>query len=350
MKRENNIDFLKVIACVMVISIHVSAFWVDKYLLTDNYKFLIANFWDSSSQIAVPIFVMIAGRYAISDYRNENVKGYYKKIFRRIYIPTIIWSILYIIYNYLIQILAFFIKGDEIDIFSPIKSFIIGCPAYHMWYLYMMIGIYLSAPFLIQFKKKYGEDKLFKLGIGFFLIGLGIVFLKIYLNRIDFYEKKEIFRYFKYFWELEYFKFINYIGYFILGYSLKDKKISVRKSLSIYLFFLFSLWLIVVKTRSLFYYNSNSIFIIGGTISLYLLFNNLEINYDFSKLEKYTFDIYLVHAGILTAIFIFLTQILKYEPNIVWYIPLTIVLIFLISLIFSIILEKVLNKIKDRNA
>lgn len=345
MKRENNIDLLKIVACIMVISIHVSAFWVDKYLKEDNYKFLLANFWDALSQVAVPTFVMIAGRYALSNEKNINYKMYYEKILKNIYIPTFIWSFLYIVYNYLIEILAFFIKGKEIELFSPIKSFLIGCPAYHLWYLYMMIATYLTVPFLIKFRKKYGNNKFFQLGIIFVFIGLGVVLTKLYLKNNFF--KEDYF--FEWLCNLEYLKFINYMGYFILGYCLKNKKINIKKSLSLYLFSLLALILIVERTRNLFYYNHNFIFIFVGTLSLYLFFNNINLRYDFSKLEKHTFNIYLVHAGILTSVFIFLTQILNYEPDIVWYIPLTIVVIFLISLSFSVILEKVLNKIKNKS-
>lgn len=346
MKRENNIDFFKVISSIMVIMTHISAYWVGKYLEVDSYKFSVGNFWDGLSRVAVPIFVMIAGRYALSDDRNENLKKYYKKIFKRIYIPTIIWSILYVSYNFLLKILIIFIKGKEVDLLSPIKDFILGRPFYHMWYLYMMIGVYLLVPFLIKFKKKYGENKFLKLGIIFIFVGFGIILLEKYLGKINFYERDDIFRYLKYYWSFSQFSFVNFIGYFILGYSLKDKKIDTKKSLLIYLFSLSSLLLIVEKTKNLFYYNNNFIFVIIGAISLYLFFNNLKVNYDFSKLEKHTFNIYLVHAGIISVITLFLTEILNYEPNPIWYIPFAIILVFILSLIFSIILENILKKIK----
>ncbi|MCF2611923.1 MULTISPECIES: acyltransferase [Fusobacterium] len=347
MKRENNIDFLKVVSSIMVIMTHISAYWVGKYLEVDSYKFSVGNFWDTLSRVAVPIFVMIAGRYALSDDRNENFKNYYKKIFKRIYIPTIIWSILYVSYNFSLKILVIFIKGKEIDLLSPIKDFILGRPFYHMWYLYMMIGVYLLAPFLIKFKKKYGENKFFKLGIIFMFIGFGIILLEKYLGKINFYERDDIFRYLKYYWYFSQFKFINFIGYFILGYSLRNKKIDTKKSLLIYLFSLSSLFLMVEKTRiSEFNYDNNFIFVIIGAVSLYLFFNNLKVNYDFSKLEKHTFNIYLVHAGIISVISLFLDEILNYEPNPIWYIPFAIILVFILSLIFSIVLENILKKIK----
>ena len=347
MKRENNIDFLKVISSIMVIMTHISAYWVGKYLEVDSYKFSVGNFWDTLSRVAVPIFVMIAGRYALSDDRNENFKNYYKKIFKRIYIPTIIWSVLYIIYYDILEIIYYIFYGEfRRGIFYSIKNWILGAPYYHMWYLYMMIGIYLLVPFLIKFKKKYGENKFLKLGIIFIFVGLGIILLEKYLAKINFYERDDIFRYLKYYWYFVQFEFFKFIGYFILGYSLKNKKIDIKKSLLIYLFSLISLLLVVEKTRNLFYYNNNFIFVVIGAISLYLFFNNLKVNYDFSKLEKHTFNIYLVHAGIISMIYLLLDEILNYEPNPIWYIPFAVILVFILSLIFSIVLENILKKIK----
>lgn len=340
-------DLLKIISCILVIMTHVACFWTHKYLEVDTYKFSVGNFYDSLSRIAVPIFVMIAGKYALSDNKNKNFKEYYKKIFKRIYIPTIIWSILYVSYSMILKILSELIKGKEVNYLTPIKEFILGRPFYHLWYLYMMIGLYLLVPLLIKIKEKYGENNFFKLGVIFIFIGLGLVIFEKFLSKINFYERDDIFKYLKYYWYFSQFKFLNFIGYFILGYSLKNKDINTKKFLLIYLFSLGSLWITVEKMRTQFFYSNNFVFVIVGAISFYLIFNNLKINYNFSKLEKHTFNIYLVHAGILNVISLFLSEILNYEPNPIWYIPFGIILVFLLSLIFSICLEKILYKIRN---
>lgn len=340
-------DLLKIISCILVIMTHVSASYVIKYLEIGTYKFSVGNFYDSLSRIAVPIFVMIAGKYALSDDKNKNFKEYYKKIFKRIYIPTINWSILYVSYSMILKILAELIKGKEVNYLGPVKEFILGKPFYHLWYLYMMIGLYLLVPFLIKIKEKYGENKFFKLGVIFIFIGLGLIIFQEFLSKINFYERDDIFKYLKYYWYFSQFQFLNFIGYFILGYSLKNKIINIKKSTLTYLLSLFFLWLIVEKTKNLFFYGNNFVFVIVGAISFYLIFNNLKINYNFSKLEKHTFNIYLVHAGILNVISLFLSEILNYEPNPIWYIPFGIILVFLLSIIFSICLEKILYKIRN---
>lgn len=355
MKRENNLDFLRVIACVMVISIHVSAFYVTKYVETPNFKFTVGNFYDSFTRLAVPIFVLLSGRFALSDERNINVKYYYKKFFNRIIVPTVIWSFLYFLYSYVLEFIYYILYGElKHSIFSPIKSWIIGAPYYHLWYLYMSIGLYLSVPYLLKLKKKIGEKKFFKTGIIFFILGLFIFLFEEFLNYINFYEKDNMFRYLKYFWYFNQFKFINFLGYFILGYSLKKLKnryINFKNMIFLTIFFLslmfFTVEILARKNfieNSTIFYSNNFIFTMGGAVSIYLAFNNLKsemIKIDFSNLAFHSFNIYLIHAGILSVITIFLDKILNYEPNPIWYIPFMICFIFVSSYIFSVVLEKI---------
>ena len=101
--------------------------------------------------------------------------------------------------------------------------------------------------------------------------------------------------------------------------------------------------------NSTIFYDNNFIFTMGGAVSIYLAFNNLKsekIKIDFSNMAFHSFNIYLVHAGILSVITIFLDKILNYEPNPIWYIPFMICFIFISSYIFSAVLEKVKKNIK----
>ena len=203
------------------------------------------------------------------------------------------------------------------------------------------MGAVQLVPFLIKIKERYGENIFFKLGVIFIFIGLGLVIFKKFLSEINFYERDDIFKYLKYYWNFNQFKCFNFIGYFILGYSLKNKMLNTKKFILTYLLSFFILWLIVEKTRDLFFYDNNFIFVIIGAISFYLIFNNLKMNYNFSRLEKYTFNIYLVHPGILSVVSLFLNKILIYEPNPSWYIPFMIFFTFITSYTFSIFLERV---------
>ena len=196
---EENINFLRIIACIMVIGIHVSAIHAIKYCELSSggeFKFLISNFWYGISAPAVPVFVMISGKYALNR-KNIDYRKYYIKIFRRIYVPAILWSIIYMLLRYYYQ---------NISLKIVVNSAIGGSPFYHLWYLYMMIGVYLLVPFLEKLREKIGESNLKKLGIVFLFISFFIVLFR------DFSSLANI-GILKYYWKLNQFKFINYLGY-----------------------------------------------------------------------------------------------------------------------------------------
>lgn len=363
--RENTTDFLRIIACIMVITIHVSAFYVIKYADNLDFRFTIGNFYDSLARPAVPIFVLLAGRFALSNEKNIDVKYYYKKFFKNIFTPTMIWSVLYFLFSYVLIFLSHIILGKSPkSIYSPIIDFIKGAPYFHLWYLYMCIGLYLLVPYLIRLKKKIGEEKFLKMGIIFFILGLFIFLFEVFLSSINFYERNDIFRYLKYFWYFNHFKFISFLGYFILGYSLKDfknKYTSFKNMIVLAFIFLILLFFTVefVARNGILddfekinrIYNNNFIFVMGASISIYLGFNSLDskkIKFDFRNLAFHSFNIYLVHAGILHTVQIILEKIFNYIPNPIWGIPFMIVFIFIASYIFSIILEKIKDRLKNK--
>lgn len=343
MKKEENLDLLRIIACIMVITIHVSVYYIINYKEIDKIYFNVGNLWSSFSRPAVPIFVLLAGRYALSGKRNIEIKYYYRKILKSIYIPTLVYSILYLLYSYLKIILGYILNFEVEDKYSPIKQLIIGTPFYHMWYLYMAIGLYLLVPFLIRLRIKIGEKVFRNIGIFFIILGLIILLFQNYLEQINFYSREDMLKYLRYYWIFNQFKFINYLGYFILGYSLKDQEINFKLGIIGAFISLSIMFFLVDFTKKLFYYSNNFFFVMIASILLYLSFSSLKINKNISLIERVvskTFSIYLLHAGILNVIQLFLKHILKYEINPLYGIPVLIIVVFIISYIVASIIEK----------
>lgn len=343
MKREENLDLLKIIACLMVITIHVSAYYINGYEKIGGSYFTIGNIWDSFARPAVPIFVLLSGKYALSNEKNIKISYYYRKILKNIYISTFIYSILYFIYSYFLIVVKYILNLEIEDRYSPVKQLIIGAPFYHMWYLYMAIGLYLLVPFLIRLRMKKGEKMFRNIGIFFLILGLTVLFFQKYLEQINFYNREDILKYLKYFWLFNQFKFISYLGYFILGYSLKDKKINFKLGVIVAFIILLIMFFIVEITKSQFYYSNNFLFVMLASLLLYLSFSNLKINKNIFWIERVTsktFSIYLLHAGILSVIQSFFRYILKYEINPLYGIPILIIIVFVTSYILANIIEK----------
>ena len=216
-----------------------------------------------------------------------------------------------------------------------------------MWYLYMVLGLYLLVPFLIKLRIKIGEKRFRNIGIFFISLALIILLFQNYLEQVNFYDREDILKYLKYFWKFNQFKFINYLGYFILGYSLKNKRINFKLSISGAFIILLVMFFIVEITRNQFYYSNNFLFVILASLLLYLAFSNLKVNKNFSwitNISNKTFSIYLLHAGILNVIKLFFKYILKYEINPLYGIPILIIVTFILSYIIACIIEKIIKR------
>lgn len=162
-KRENNFDLLRIVSALAVILLHVSAGY-----LTLFEEVGLAGFSSRQSVIgiflvhgmtrfAVPCFVMMAGAFALCDERNRNCRYYYRKTLKNVWIPMLVFSVLYVGYEMLTRAIGRLTgTSPASDLVMPIVRLLQGEPFYHMWYLYAMIGVYLLAPFVIRFKEEFG--------------------------------------------------------------------------------------------------------------------------------------------------------------------------------------------------
>lgn len=160
-----------------------------------------------------------------------------------------------------------------------------------------------------------------------------------YFTEIKIIEKSKLFLILKYFSLFSQFKCINFLGYFILGDTLKKYKKSWKKYLLITFILGILLFYSVQVTKNYeYFYNYNSIFVILYSLFLYLTFLNLDMKIaNISSIAEYTFEIYLIHAIVLEVI----NKFFQNGDIIIFFkIPLTISGVFFISYILSRIYKK----------
>lgn len=339
-KRNINLDLLRCIAAFMVVVLHVSSVYVDNNIEKINLYFTVGNFFDSITRTCVPLFIMISGAFILDNPKNKEYRIFYKKTFNRIVIPTLIWSLIYFIYSISLQVARIFI-GDEvgiIDFIIPIINWIKGEPFYHLWYMYMIIGLYAITPIVIRIKDDIGEKRTLKLGWGLVFFGMII--------RIT----SELY------WPI---KCIPYLGYFILGYSLKkhytlkyEKTYKYTLGAIVSALLVFILTEVIVRkgwmnNNQLFFYGYVTPFVILGSICTFIVFLNIRYIPSYKWIDKVSinsFNIYIIHAGILSVIDLFKSKILyTLNPNPIYYIPLMSITVFGLSYIGSIIVKKITN-------
>ena len=93
-KREYAFDILRVIAMIMVITVHVSNVYSRSFGIISNNAFLVSLVFNTISRISVPIFLMISGALLLD--REFNKEKYLKRLIKFI-ILIIVWDIVYLI-------------------------------------------------------------------------------------------------------------------------------------------------------------------------------------------------------------------------------------------------------------
>lgn len=131
------LDFTRVIACLMVVMLHVSGPGVSEF----TQGWIYSEIYQSLVRVCVPLFLMLSGALLLS--RGGGAIDFYKKRFVRVFPPLIFWSIFYICWKSILN-------GDITGLMGAFASALAGPAYYHLWYLYALIGIYLFIPFMSQ--------------------------------------------------------------------------------------------------------------------------------------------------------------------------------------------------------
>lgn len=339
-KRIYYIDVLRVIACLSVIMVHSSANYVIKDFGSTN--FWIGNILDSISRICVPLFIMISGALLLDEkymYSKEKNKHHIKKMI----IFFIFWSFLYcLIFQIIGQVL---IEHKPIDIANVFLSFIQG--HYHLWFVYLIIGLYLILPLLrlwVNANNKKQIEYFIILSIVFTyiipqIISIGSNYSDYFLNLKDIIENKLC---------------IKYIGgfttYFILGWYLNNYEIKHKNKLYILgiiglLITIIGTYIISISTgKEAQMYGNLSLNVLLQTLMVFIIVKTKFKNSDRNNklvmaISNNSLGIYAIHALVATILNRIIVKI--GFQNALINIPIVFIGTFIISFILSYFLSKI---------
>ena len=128
-------------SALAVVLLHVSSSIVTRYGENRGADWWLGNLGDSFTRWCVPVFVMITGSLLLSKPTTENLPSYYLRRLDRILIPLIVWTVVYLLVN------AYSV--GTLDLEQVKTNILTGTVYFHLWYLYMLLGLYLVVP-LVQ--------------------------------------------------------------------------------------------------------------------------------------------------------------------------------------------------------
>ena len=336
------LDILRIVSIFSVVILHVSAPFLMSMQDNGIGWWWAGNIFDSATRWCVPVLIMISGKLILGQHKEEKIVVFLKKKLTRILIPLLSWSIIYFLWNNMfnLRIDTSFILGFIINAFE-------GHINTHLWYLYMLTGLYLITPIIKPFVRE--SDKLnTKYFILIWFIANGI---------------------FEFFGRL-YVQFFHWsIGYYILGISLGREDLRLKKRIMIYILGIVGLVSTVFGTYYLMILNNGTFQddfysylapnVIFMAIGVFILFKSIKwekfvsregILYKVTQsFNKTSFGIYLIHPLIID---IFRNGYIgiKIGPmmfNYIIGIPVVSIMVFLIShiIIWAILRIPLLRKI-----
>jgi surface polysaccharide O-acyltransferase-like enzyme len=151
MKQRNfSLDILRVAAAFGIVWLHVAHGVVTRTVNIQGTDWWAGVFADALCRWCVPVFVIISGALLLPESSGQSLADFYKRRASRLLLPTVFWSIFYTGWKY-------YFSGP----FNYEYFFIVGQPFYHIWFLYMLIGLYAVTPFLRHFVKNIPRELLF---------------------------------------------------------------------------------------------------------------------------------------------------------------------------------------------
>ncbi len=285
------IDLVRAIAILTVLYIHatdgiyiISSDAILNYTLFSRIFNFVSLF---IGRIGVPFFLMITG-YLLLDrsYDDERVRKFWQKNCKGLIIVTVLWSVIYAIS---LQVIT--VKSGQVN-FGEAGTLFFS----HMWYMPMIIGMYLSMPFVSEALEKFDSDTIWQATIVFSLLAFLLPFITM---MFDMHGIKNV--------SVQYclgFSGGVYGIYIILGYLVKKGQFKHFDSIKLGLIALIS-FMVCLFFQYYAFTKGYSFqlwyefpFVLTGSFALFELCSRMDKvrAYPFvSFLAKYSFAVFLVH-------------------------------------------------------
>ncbi len=336
-------DVIRSVAMLLVVFLHSSGAYVGEWQKISAKDWMSANLIDSFSRISVPLFVMLSGTFILN--KQEPVRVFFRKRVSKLLVPVLLWPVVYLLWRKVFQ-------NEELYTWGVLRDLYEGAVYYHLWFLYMIIGLYLVTPLLRKFIH-VASDK----DVGYFLV-LWFIFsalIPTFEYGLSFFTKDPVD------FAIDLPLVTGYVGLFILGYYLRSRQLSkrlVKWTWSIFilsgLLTAFGTYFLSVLTGSFqeYLYGYCTPFVVIQSVAAYFLLKYYAIKWEpavhhpmrvlVSRIGQLSLGIYLIHPIFLDLIYKIRSVV---PPSSFWihsyvFIPLAAVIGFVVTTVVCLILGR----------
>ncbi|MGE5294456.1 MAG: acyltransferase [Solirubrobacterales bacterium] len=200
--RQCWIEVLRTFSCFAIVMLHVASLHFG-YHKVSSASWWVCNVFDASTRFAVPVFLMISGALLLDPQRTETLSAFYRKRMSRLLAPCLFWIAFYMALNVVQNTRAFTVQSLGRDLLT-------GQVYYHLWYLFILPGLYLVTPFLRSFLREASSREV--LWLAFVIYGFSLC-EKILRRGLFGSEQETVFT-----------MFVPFISYYILGSWLTRRR------------------------------------------------------------------------------------------------------------------------------
>lgn len=331
------LDLLRTVSVFAVIFLHVCSYCWYK-TSPSSFEWQVFNFYDCLVRFCVPVFVMISGAFFLDVNRNVTYKRLLTHNIPRIIVAFLFWSVAYAISFPLADRI---VNKKNLVISELLENIVYG--HYHLWFLFIIVGLYFITPFLRPIVKDKRLEKQFIVVSLLLCYGINLINLIPGAGAFCYYVSR-----------FDINLFSGYVGYFVLGHYLNRNEMSKKIRRGIYLLAVISLTLTIGVTSiwsvstgipqdGLYEYLLPNTFIVS--VALFEFVKKINIPQDstarkiVSKLAALSFGMYLVHDffNVVFTIIGFTTTLF----NPIFSVPLISLCVYVGSLMVALIISRI---------
>ena len=333
-------DLLRVTAMLAVIVLHLAGSQLGN-VPVGSVEFHVLNAYGGLTHWCVPVFVMLSGMFLLDPKHNLSPSKLVFGHILRLAVALLVWGTAYALEA---QIRVSGLSWQSL--WTAFYQVLLGKTQFHLWFLYMMIGLYLITPILRAFVRgaSRGDFHWFFLLVFLFASVLPTLLrlrpsqtIRLWVNNLDIHLV------------------LGYVGYYVLGYYLKNYTLNRAAEYLIYILGALGAAATVGGTawlsqrrgeliQTLYNYDSSNIVFMSVAVFVFFRYV-LGISEERSRRQrisgvaKVSFGVYLVHVFFLIALDRLNITVLSFPTALA--VPLLTVAVFLCSFAVAWLISKI---------
>lgn len=277
----DRLDAARWLAAMAVVLLHSAALTLTNSAPYGGSAWMAANLYDSAARWCVPVFVMISGALLLDSRKPMDTRHFYGRRVARLCAPLLFWTLFYLFWHSLLD----WWNSGHVDVSFWPRKVAQGEPYYHLWYLYMVVGLYLFAPLVraLYVRSSVPARKMWLAGI----LGIAVldtIYRQFSGTRPGFFLT----------W------FLPYLGYFLAGRMLLDGELRIPRPGLVLLASVLATAggvyaLSTPHTLNVYFYDSFSITVLMMSLAAFQWIVNSPGMPRLAALTPLTFGVYLIH-------------------------------------------------------